>query len=209
MWMVRNFPGIPFERYADDLICHCRSAEQARALWSALEGRFGACRLVLHPQKTKLVYCRDANRKGDYPVQTFDFLGYEFRPRTAVWRGGKLGVSFLPAASPKALKAIRQTVRRWALHRRSDKALEDLARMFNPYIQGWINYYSHFYGSALCRTLRRIDAYLVRWGRNKYKRLRSRTEGARVWFARVVRANPALFAHWRLLYVDGRTSGAV
>jgi hypothetical protein len=178
-------------------------------LWSALEGRFGACRLVLHPQKTKLVYCRDANRKGDYPVQTFDFLGYEFRPRTAVWRGGKLGVSFLPAASPKALKAIRQTVRRWALHRRSDKALEDLARMFNPYIQGWINYYSHFYGSALCRTLRRIDAYLVRWGRNKYKRLRSRTEGARVWFARVVRANPALFAHWRLLYVDGRTSGAV
>jgi len=209
MWMVRNFPGIPFERYADDLICHCRSAEQARALWSALEGRFGACRLVLHPQKTKLVYCRDANRKGDYPVQTFDFLGYEFRPRTAVWRGGKLGVSFLPAASPKALKAIRQTVRRWALHRRSDKALEDLARMFNPHIQGWINYYSHFYGSALCRTLRRIDAYLVRWGRNKYKRLRSRTEGARVWFARVVRANPALFAHWRLLYVDGRTSGAV
>jgi hypothetical protein len=166
-------------------------------------------RLVLHPQKTKLVYCRDANRKGDYPVQTFDFLGYEFRPRTAVWRGGKLGVSFLPAASPKALKAIRQTVRRWALHRRSDKALEDLARMFNPHIQGWINYYSHFYGSALCRTLRRIDAYLVRWGRNKYKRLRSRTEGARVWFARVVRANPALFAHWRLLYVDGRTSGAV
>jgi RNA-directed DNA polymerase len=81
--------------------------------------------------------------------------------------------------------------------------------MFNPHIQGWINYYSHFYGSALCRTLRRIDAYLVRWGRNKYKRLRSRTEGARVWFARVVRANPALFAHWRLLYVDGRTSGAV
>jgi RNA-directed DNA polymerase len=208
-WMEREFPDIPFERYADDLICHCRSEEEARVLWSALEARFESCRLVLHPQKTKLVYCKDANRRGDYPSQKFDFLGYEFRPRTAVWRDGRLGVSFQPAASPKALKAIRQTFRRWELHRRSDKDLGDLARMFNPYIQGWINYYSHFYGSALCRTLRRIDAYLIRWGRNKYERLRARTAGARDWFARVVRAKPRLFAHWRLLYVNDRTSGAV
>jgi RNA-directed DNA polymerase len=152
---------------------------------------------------------KDANRRGDYPIQSFDFLGYEFRPRSAVWHGSQLGVSFLPAASPRALKAIRQTVRRWALHRRSDKALDDLARMFNPYISGWINYYGHFYKSALLQTLRRIDAYLIRWGRYKYKRLRVRTAGARDWFARVVRAHPALFVHWRLLYVGGRTSGAV
>jgi RNA-directed DNA polymerase len=121
MWMRREFPDIPFERYADDLICHCRSEEEARALWSALEARFETCRLVLHPQKTKLVYCKDANRRGDYPIQKFDFLGYEFRPRTAVWRDGRLGVSFQPAASPKALEAIRQTFRRWKLHRRSDR----------------------------------------------------------------------------------------
>jgi hypothetical protein len=140
MWMGRSFPDIPFERYADDIICHCRSAEEAQILWSALEARVVACRLALHPQKTKLVYCKDANRRGDHPIQSFDFLGYEFRPRSAVWHGRQLGVLFLPAASPKALKAIRQTVRRWALHRRSDKALEDLARMFN---QGWINYYAH------------------------------------------------------------------
>jgi RNA-directed DNA polymerase len=105
MWMVREFPNIPFERYADDLICHCRSEQEARALWSTLEARFGTCRLVLHPQKTKLVYGKDANRRGDYPMQKFDFLGYEFRPRTAVWRDGRLGVSFQPAASPEALKA--------------------------------------------------------------------------------------------------------
>ena len=209
MWMGRNFPGIPFERYADDLICHCRSEEEARTLWGALQARFKACRLVLHPQKTRLVYCKDANRRGDYPIQSFDFLGYEFRPRRAIWHGQQLAVSFLPAASPRALKAIRQTIRRWALHRRSDKDLEDLARMFNPYIQGWINYYGHFYGSVLLRNLQRIDAYLVRWGRYKYRRLRARTSGARDWFARIVRANPALFAHWRLLYVGGRTSGAV
>jgi len=101
-WMSREFPEIPFERYADDLICHGRSEEKARALWGALEVRFGACGLELHPRKTKLVYCKDENRRGDYPVQAFDFLGYEFRPRTVVWRDGRLGVSFQPAASPKS-----------------------------------------------------------------------------------------------------------
>jgi group II intron reverse transcriptase/maturase len=175
-WMGRSFPDIRFERYADDIICHFRSAEEAQVLWSALEARVVACRLALHPQKTMLVYCKDANRRGDHPIQSFDFLGYEW-PRSAVWHGRQLGVSFLPAASPKALKAIPQTVRRWVLDRRSDKALEDLARMFNPHIQGWINYYGHFYRSRLLRDLQRIDAYLVRWSRYKYTRLRAQTSG--------------------------------
>jgi hypothetical protein len=99
-WMTRTFPAVPFERYADDSICHCRSEEEARALWVALEARFAACGLVLHPQKTKLVYCKDTNRRGDFPIQTFTFLGYMFRPRKAIWRGGQYGVSFLTAASP-------------------------------------------------------------------------------------------------------------
>jgi hypothetical protein len=165
--------------------------------------------LVLHPQKTKLVYCKDTNRRGDFPNQSFDFLGYTFRPRKAIWRGRQYGVSFLPAASPKALKAIRQTIRRWELHHRSDMALEDLARMYNPDIRGWINYYGHFYRSALSWTLRRIDAFLIRWARNKFKRLRPRPKGAREWLARVVRGNPNLFVHWAFLHDNGRTSGAV
>ena len=189
-WMARSFPSIPFERYADDIICHCRSEEEARRLWNALEVRFRTCRLVLHPTKTKLVYCKDTDRRGDFPVQSFDFLGYAFRPRQAVWRGNRYVTSFLPAASPKALKAIRQTIRRWALHHRTDKSLEDLARMFRPYIQGWINYYSHFYKSELTPTLHRIDAFLIRWARNKFKRLHQRPKGAREWLARVVRATP-------------------
>ena len=164
-WMARGHPGIPFERYADDIICHCRSAEEARALWSDLEVRFAACGLVLHPRKTKLVYCKDVNRRGNFPNPSFDFLGYTFRPRKSVWHGHQHVVSFLPAVSPKALKAIGQTIRRWALHRRSDKALDDLAQLYNPYIQGWINYFRHFYGSRLHPTLRRIDAYLIRWAR--------------------------------------------
>jgi len=121
----------------------------------------------------------------------------------------RYGVSFLPAASQEALKAIRQTVRRWELHHRSDLALEDLARRYNPYLRGWINYYSHFYKSALTWTLRRVDAFLIRWARNKYKRLRPRPKGARDWLARVIRATPSLFAHWAFLRVSDRTSGAV
>jgi Bacterial extracellular solute-binding proteins, family 5 Middle/Group II intron, maturase-specific domain len=130
-------------------------------------------------------------------------------PRLAKWRGGLYGVSYLPAASPKAPKAIRQAIRGWSLHTRSDKALHDLARMFNPYIRGWINYYSHFYKSALYPTLRRIDAFLLWWARRKFKRLRQRPKGARDWLARVIRSSPDLFAHWLLLYGQGRSTGAV
>src|ERR1019366_676878 len=103
------------------------------------------------------------NRKREHPVICFDFLGYQFRPRKAKWRANLYGTSFLPGASQKALKAIRQGIQRWSLQTRSDKALDDLARMFNPYIRGWINYYGHFYKSALYTTIPRIDAYLTRW----------------------------------------------
>jgi group II intron reverse transcriptase/maturase len=208
-WMARTYPDIPFERYADDIICHCRSAEQARGLWRELEARFAACGLVLHPQKTQLVYCKDVNRRGDFPIQSFDFLGYTFRSRKTVWHGYRFVASFLPAVSPKALKAIGRTIRRWALHRRSDRSLEDLAQLYNPYFEGWINYFRHFYGSCLHPTLRRIDAYLIRWARRKFKHLRWRSKGARDWLARIRRANPTLFAHWRFMGGNGRTSGAV
>ena len=126
MWMSRNYPQIPFERYADDAICHCKSAEEAQALWSALADRFAACKLVLHPDKTKIVYCQDKNRCGDYPNCSFDFLGFTFRARKTIWLGRIYAHGFLPAASPKALKAISRTIRRWALHHRSDKALQNL-----------------------------------------------------------------------------------
>ena len=203
VWLKRGFAGVPFERYADDIVCHCRSEHEALALRRVLERRFAECGLELHPEKTKVVYCRDTNRKGDHPVHQFDFLGYTFRPRLAIWRGGLFGVSFLPAASPQALKAIRKAIRGWSFQTRSDKALDDLARMFNPYIRGWINYYSHFYKSALYPTLRRIDAFLIRWARRKFKRFRQRPKGARTWLARIIRTSPGLFAHWPLVHNNG------
>src|SRR5271155_496303 len=185
------------------------AVRQARALWSALQERFAACKLVLHPEKTKIVYCKDANRHGDFPNQSFDFLGFSFRARKALGRGRHAFACFLPAASPKALTSISRTVRRWALHHRSDKSLPDLAEMYNSCIRGWINYYSHFYKTQLRPTLKRIDLYVIRWARRKFKRLRRRTKGARDWFDRLRRVNPTLFAHWQLCHGNGRTSGAV
>jgi RNA-directed DNA polymerase len=212
MWMAREFPHIPFERYADDAICHCRSEAEARALWQALESRLAACKLALHPEKTKIVYCKDAKRKSGYPVIRFDFLGFQFRARKTVWntrRGRVFTHSFLPAASPDALTRVSREIRSWALHQRSDKTLEDLAAMYNSKIRGWINYYSHFYKTRLRPTLRRIDASIIRWARRKYKRMARRPRGAKDWFDRLRRARPLLFAHWLLCYGNGRTSGAV
>jgi RNA-directed DNA polymerase len=207
-WMAREYPHIPFERYADDAICHCKSAGEARTLWRALADRFAACKLALHPEKTKIVYCKDANRRGDFPVISFDFLGFQFRARKTMWQR-KAVHGFLPAASSKALTRISREIRRWRLHLRSDKSLEDLASIYNPTIRGWIGYYSHFYRTQLRPSLKRIDLYVIRWARRKFKRLVHQTKGARDWFDRLRRANPTLFAHWPLCHGNGRTSGAV
>lgn len=202
-WMDRENPHMPFERYADDIICHCRTEEEARVLWRQVQERLAACGLTLHPHKTKIVYCKDTNRKGRYPTVSFDFLGYRFQPRLAIWRGGLFGVSYLPAASPKALKAFRRRVRNWGLQRRSDKGLIDLARMFNRQIEGWIGYFRCFYKSALYPTLRLIDAHLHRWVMRKFKRFRQRPRQARLWLARLAKSTPGLFAHWPLLHAKG------
>jgi RNA-directed DNA polymerase len=198
-WMQKHYPEIPFERYADDGICHCKTLAQAQQLRAALERRFAECHLELHPQKTRVVYCHDDDRRGTYPEHSFDFLGYTFRPRRSKNRWGKFFISFTPAVSNKAAKAMRTKLRSWALHNRSDKSLEDLARMFNPVVQGWINYYASFYKSALYPTLRHLDLVLARWAVRKYKKLRGHLRRARHWLARVARTRPRLFAHWKLV----------
>jgi len=203
VWMGRNHPEIPFERFADDVICHCQSEAQAQELRAALERRFAECGLTLHPEKTQVVYCKDDDRRGDYPQRKFDFLGYTFRPRLARRQRGRIGVSFSPAVSNKALKAMRRELRRWTLPQRSDKALDDLARMFNSIIRGWINYYGCYYKSALYPTLRHIDAKLARWAYWKYKSLRGHRRRARHWLDCAARRQPGLFAHWVLLQGRG------
>ncbi len=195
-WMGKNYPDIPFERYADDIISHCRSEAQACALRRALEERFEACKLELHPQKTQIVYCKDTNRRGSYPVRRFDFLGYTFRPRRSMNRSGKLFVSFSPAVSDKAAKVIRKTMRRWQLHHRGDLALEAIAKRTRPVLLGWIQYYGRFHRSVLRDVLRTLDHFIVRWAQRKYKRLRCHKKRAWEWLRRVKARQPHLFAHW-------------
>jgi group II intron reverse transcriptase/maturase len=204
LWMKRTYPEIVFERYADDVICHCRSEAQALELKQALEARFAECKLQLHPQKTKIVYCKDANRRGSYSVQQFDFLGYTFRPRRSKNRAGRLFVSFAPAVSSKAAKAMRQRVRGWRVHRRTDLALDEIAQWIQPVVRGWVQYYARFYPSALRTALRTLDSFLVRWAQRKYKRLRGHTKRAWGWLMSIRARQPRLFAHWVPLSAVGR-----
>lgn len=198
VWMGRNSPGTPWARYADDGLVHCQSREEAERLLQRLEKRFAECGLELHPQKTKIVYCKDDDRKGDYEETSFNFLGYTFRPRRAKnWRG-RYFVSFLPAISNEAAKAIRHEIHDWRMHLKPDKTLEDLSRMFNPIIRGWINYYGRFYKSHLYATLRYLNGALVHWVRRKFKRFSRHRRNACYWLGRVARREPRLFAHWQM-----------
>ena len=196
VWLRRNFPAVTFERYADDAVLHCKSEAQARQVLSAITQRMAQVGLELHPDKTRIVYCKDSNRTGSYENERFNFLGYTFRPRSSKNRNGELFVSFSPAMSNDAGKAIRQQIRRWRLNGRSDKSLLDLARSINAVVRGWINYYGRFCRSRMYPTLWHIDTYLVRWAMRKYKRLNRSPKTARKWLADVMKRSPTLFAHW-------------
>lgn len=201
-WMEREYPDVQFERYADDAVCHCASKSQAEVLKQSLEARMKEVGLELHPAKTKIVYCKDSDRREEHPQTSFDFLGYTFRPRRSKNYMGKHFINFTPAISNKAAKHIRETSRAWQWPLRSDKRLEDLARMFNPNIRGWINYYGRYYKSALYPTLKCLERRLVMWVTRKYKRFRNHRRRAAEWLRRIARKQPSLFAHWRLLYAS-------
>jgi hypothetical protein len=151
--------------------------------------------LRLHPDKTKVVYCKDGSRRGSHEHTSFDFLGFTFRARKARTRAGRNFTNFLPAISKDALKKISGEVRRWRLHRRTRHSFAELARKINPIVRGWMQYYGAFYRSALCPFLARINAYLMRWIRKKYKRLRPFRKALACW-QRITRQYPKLFAHW-------------
>jgi RNA-directed DNA polymerase len=197
-WMERNYPQNPFCRYADDAIVHGRTEAEALEVKEALDARFKECGLELHPEKTKIVYCKDDLRRGNYPDTSFDFLGFTFRPMRSKNRKGKFFINFSPAVSNKAGKAMRQKARRWKMHLRSDKSLEDLSRMFGPTIRGWINYYGSFYKSALYPTLRHLNRTLVRWAMRKFKRFRRHHRRAEYWLVRIAKRQPWLFPHWKI-----------
>jgi RNA-directed DNA polymerase len=208
-WMQRTYPQLPFERYADEAIVHGRTETEAQEARRAIAVRMQACRLELHPEKTKIVYCKDDDRRGTYPNEKFDFLGYTFRPRRSKNWKGKFFINFSPAVADKAGKEMRAEMRSWQLHLRSDKSIEDLSRMFNPKGRGGLQYYGRSYRSALYPIMRQLDRSLARWAYRKYKKLRGHKRRAAHWIARISRRDPGLFAHWQMGVRRGSTAGAV
>jgi RNA-directed DNA polymerase len=196
-WMARTYPGCPFERYADDAIVHCASRREAEVVLAGIVARMTEVGLRLHPDKTRIVYCKDSSRRGEHEHTSFTFLGYAFRAREALnSKTGKPFTSFLPAISPEALKAKSAVLRRMRIHRRTDLTLNGLASWLNPIIAGWMNYYGRYYRTAMRPLLERVNFYMRRWTVRKYKRLRSYKRFER-WRIGLLLREPGLFAHWQ------------
>ena len=200
-WMSREFPGVGFERFADDVVVHCVTERQAQQVRQAIGRRFADIGLRLHPDKTRIVYCEDDRRRLDYHQVTFTFCGYAFRPRKS-WDKirGEARTGFLPAVAPGKLTDMSRKVTSWRLHRRTTLSLNDLAEEVNPALRGWLNYFTAFYPSAVTPIAKRADRHLMRWARWKYKRLKPSEDRARAWLKGVRQRSPNLFAHWALRY---------
>ncbi|GAB2837941.1 group II intron reverse transcriptase/maturase [Streptomyces daliensis] len=200
-WMGREFPTVWFERYADDAVLHCVTERQARQVLAALMDRMAEVGLRLHPTKTRIVYCKDGLRRSSFEHTAFTFLGYTFRARQNRTRNGRKFLSFEPAVSREALKKMGREVRSWRLHTRSGLSFNELARRINPVVAGWINYYGRYRPWELFPFLMRINAYLVRWIRRKYKRLAAKRK-ALAKLQEIARRYPRMFAHWRLTVIQ-------
>lgn len=196
-WMSLYHPTIPFERYADDTICHCNSLEEAQTVKMSIMERFAACKLQLNEEKTRIVYCKDGKRRGEYEEIAFDFLGYTFQPRAQRNKQGQVFMGYLPAISRKSKKRIMEKVRDWRLTRWVHLKLSDIAVEINAEVRGWMNYYGKFYGSQLKAFLQCINLRLARWAERKYKRFRRKPKDAYKWLVKVASKNPTLFYHWQ------------
>lgn len=194
-WMADSYPSLPFERYADDMIVHCRSERQARFIRHRIEERLQRCKLELHPRKTKIVFCKKNGRSGSHEHVSFDFLGFTFQPRMARSRDGELFLSFLPAISERAATTARRAMRDWGLQRRSERSLEELARMYGAKLRGWIEYYGSYGKWRLSKVFTALNNRLVRWAQRKYKRFRRYGETLS-WLRRIAKRKPGLFPHW-------------
>jgi RNA-directed DNA polymerase len=197
-WMKRELPSNLWCRYADDGLVHCKTKQEAETVLSKLRARFVQCGLELHPVKTKIVYCKDRSRKGKHEETQFDFLGYTFRPRLAKnRRRNSIFVNFLPAVSASALKAMCAKIRKDGIRNRTELSLQDIARWYNPILQGWLNYYGKYYPSALYRVLRRFNQTLVAWAMRKYKRFKGHKKRAAKFLESIAEKRPTLFAQWK------------
>jgi RNA-directed DNA polymerase len=199
LWMGRAYPDLPWCRYADDGLVHCRTEREAQAVKAALAARLAECRLEMHPDKTKIVYCKDGKRQGNHSNVTFDFLGYCFRPRLVKKnRNGNLFCGFNPAVSSSALKAMRSTIGDLNIRRQTHVSLADIAKKLNPLLRGWIEYYGRYTPSALTPLFRHVNLTLLGWVRRKFKRFKAHKIRAGLFLETLARKCASLFVHWRL-----------
>jgi len=200
-WMTREFPGVPFERFADDAVIHCASEQQARDVRDAVARRLANVGLEIHPGKTRLVYCKDSNRTGGHEHTSFTFLSYTFRPRRAWNKNRQVAfTSFQPAASRERVTEFSRRMHGERLHRRTSQTLNDLAADINPVVTGWLAYFTVFYSTAVNPLGEHIDRHLMRWAKRKYKRLKGSNRKAQAWLTGIRARDPDLFAHWTLRY---------
>jgi group II intron reverse transcriptase/maturase len=194
-WVEKHWTGIQFERYADDIVCHCASEQEAQQLKIKLEQRFIDCGLTLHPKKTKIAYCKSSNNRGHYPQVSFDFLGHTFKPRLCKNKQGKFFVAFTPAISRKSAKKVRDKIASWTILRNSKANLNSIAYYSRAILQGWKNYYGKYGRAELKRVLFYLNEKLVRWAKKKYKRLKTERRAVR-WIIGYRQREPKLFVHW-------------
>jgi len=198
-WINRMYSNNPWSRYADDAVIHCKTADEAQAIKRTLEQRLNACGLELHPDKTRVVYCKDTNRIEEHNNIQFTFLGYTFRPRKAVNRKTReVFTSFLPAISNKSKKHIRQTIKKWHLLWMTNKNLDQIAEKYNSIIRGWLNYYGRYGRGELKTVLTHINYHLLHWIRRKYKKCKYKPQKAQEYLVKMANESKNLFAHWRV-----------
>jgi group II intron reverse transcriptase/maturase len=197
-WITRNYPDAPFERYADDAIIHCKSEQKALEILAALKVRLTECKLELHPQKTKIIYCKDKDRTENYPYTEFDFLGYTFKRVFIKDRLGRLQFNFLASVSRKSAKAFRDKLKALSIHRRTGCKIEMLAELLNPMIRGWLNYFGRFNFSAVRYTMDWVNRRLIKWAMCKYKRFKRHQHRTGEWLRKLAKREPSMFLHWSL-----------
>jgi len=184
-----------FERYADDTICHCRTKSEAEEMKVIILNRLSSCKLSLNEAKTRIVYCKDVNRKENHEYICFDFLGYTFRPRKSKNnKTGKIFTGFLPGISQKSKKHIHEVIRSWHLNGKKDLIALDAQMLAS--VRGWMSYYGSFSPSILKCTLQSLNHAIVRWAINRYKRFKGSFKRAWLWLIRRYQENPKLFYHW-------------
>ena len=194
-WMEENHRQNPFERYADDIVIHCQSKEEAERLLVRLTERMSEYELTLHPEKTKIVYCKDTERPDRHEHESFTFLSYDFNPREIKGEKG-IYTLFSAAISRKAQAAIREAVRMILIPKHTEQELATFAKLLNPKLRGWINYYCIFFRARALRTFRYVNEKIRMWVANKYKLQSKQVIWAK--YRTILTEQPELFYHWKL-----------